>query len=346
MWLPALIRDGLTRRRYAGPADVYFCLADHYEPGWRLADANTQRVRVGRWLERYPACASRHRDSAGRPPQHTFFFPVEEYSPEHLDGLALLCKKGFGDVEVHLHHDRDTPQHFGETLEAFADVLYCRHGLLRKDTSGKIRYGFIHGNWTLNNALRDGRYCGVDDETSILLATGCYADFTMPCGPFPEQSRKLNSIYYTIPQATPRAHDAGPNARAGVVRKDGLLTIQGPMSLRWDCRKWGVLPHIEHANLAWDTPPSPRRIDAWIGRHIHVEGAPEHVLVKVCTHGATEKNAAFLLNGGLDALWTSLENYCWERGHRLHYVTAYEMFLKVRELECGVPQSTPIQAVA
>ena len=38
-----------------------------------------------------------------------FFFPIEEYEPEYLDALAELCRAGFGEVEIHLHHDHDTP---------------------------------------------------------------------------------------------------------------------------------------------------------------------------------------------------------------------------------------------
>ncbi len=64
------------------------CIADHFEPGWRHADAGLQARRVQRWVEQYPALFDGFRDADGRPPRHTFFYPIEQYRPEHLDGLA------------------------------------------------------------------------------------------------------------------------------------------------------------------------------------------------------------------------------------------------------------------
>jgi hypothetical protein len=341
LWAPPLVqqlrRPDLTSRI----TDVYFCLADHYEPGWHHADLTLQRERVRAWIDRYPSLASRHSDSHGRPPQHTFFFPEEEYAAEHIDALACLCRKGWGDVEVHLHHDRDSSAGFREKLLGFIETLHQRHGLLRRDAASKIIYAFIHGNYALNNAFPNGEWCGVDDETSILLETGCYADLTMPSAPEPTQSRKINSIYYAAPQPAPRAHDKGINARASRIPPPGLLMIQGPLCLNWIDRKWGILPHIETADLAWHSVPTHARIRLWIAQHIHVEGAPEHVFVKVSTHGAQDRNIESLLTDGLDRTWAYLEDLCKRRNYRLHYVTTYEMFHKIRELESPSASLTP-----
>ena len=80
---------------------------------------------------------------------------------------------------------------------AFKELLADRHGLLarRRDT-GELPYGFIHGNWALDNSRPDGRCCGVNNELAILRETGCYADFTLPSAPSPAQTAKINSIYY------------------------------------------------------------------------------------------------------------------------------------------------------
>ena len=51
------------------------------------------------WLERYPVLAARHKDSDGRPPQHTWFYPAEAYDPEYLDDLARLCHQRLGEIE-------------------------------------------------------------------------------------------------------------------------------------------------------------------------------------------------------------------------------------------------------
>src|SRR5688572_4150769 len=89
LWL-----GGHIRRRRAGrpatpaPVHVFVVVCDHYEPGWAGADPQVQRARVDEWMRRYPALADRHRDWLGRVPQHTFFYPEEEYAPEHLDRLA------------------------------------------------------------------------------------------------------------------------------------------------------------------------------------------------------------------------------------------------------------------
>jgi hypothetical protein len=338
LWLPGLIASRRRRQEPKRPVHVYFCLADHYEPAWRGAAAGVQRERVAAWLKEYPRCAGRHSDSEGRHPQHSFFFPAEEYAPEHLDALSALCRAGWGDVEIHLHHDHDTGPGLESKLLEFADVLHNRHGLLRRDAAGQIRYAFIHGNWALNNSRPDGRYCGVDDETSILLRTGCYADMTMPCGAHPAQSRQVNSIYYTMPRATPRAHDGGPRARVGALPPAGLLTIQGPLALNWRKRKWNLLPRLESGDVAWHTPPARDRVALWVDAGVHVEGAPEHIFMKVHTHGAQDRNVECLLHGGLERLWSWLEELCRNRGYALHYVTACELAMKARELE-AVPMS-------
>lgn len=325
-----------------GLLHLYICVADHFEPAWGRANLDVQRQRIKIWTEGYPQIAARHNDSNGRSPQHTFFFPAEEYEAEHLDKLAALRRQGWGDVEVHLHHDRDTPEGLREKLLSFSETLHSRHGLLRTDKYGNIRYGFIHGNWTLNNSGPDGCWCGVDDETSILMETGCYADFTMPCAPHPAQSRKLNSLYYALPQKAPRAQDRGPHVRVGGDPPHGLLMIQGPLHLRWYSRKWGFIPRVENADVSAYNPPDPRRVRLWIRSHVHVEGAPQHVFIKLSTHGAQEANAGLLLSGGLDTMWTHLESLTKRDDHcHLHYLTAFETFCKIKELESGTAAANP-----
>ncbi len=342
VWLPGLIRSlAAQKRRAFEDTDIYFCFADHYEPRWRGADLALQRSRVVTWLNRYPELAARHHDSDGRSPQHTFFFPAEEYQAEHLDALASLCRAGCGDVEVHLHHDRDTAAGFRDKLLEFIHLLHHRHALLRKDTAGSIRYGFIHGNWVLNNSGRDGEGCGVNDETSVLMETGCYADFTMPCAPHPAQCRKVNSIYYTLPSSQPRAHDSGVDAHAGKSPPRGLLMIQGPLNLNWSNRKWGLIPRVESADVSCYNPPHDVRTSLWIQSNVHVTGAPQHVFIKVSTHGAQERNMDLLFSSGFESLWSSLEGLAHRSpGCRLHYVTAFEMFSKVKEIEAGTPLRT------
>src|SRR5439155_412727 len=117
---------------------VLLCICDHFEPKAGQASVETGRRRVAAWVEQYPKQFGHFRDSDGRPPRHTFFFPIEEYEKEYLDALAGLCKAGFGEVEMHLHHDHDTADGLRAKLLAFKDVL-VGHGLLsRHRQSGMV----------------------------------------------------------------------------------------------------------------------------------------------------------------------------------------------------------------
>lgn len=323
------------------PLTVFICVADHFEPKWERPSREVERSRVERWARGYPASVAGLADSAGRPPQHTFFYPAEEYEPEHLDRLAELCQAGYGDVEVHLHHDNDTSARLRETLLEFTNTLHERHGLLAKDAAGRVSYGFIHGNWALDNARSDGRWCGVNDELTILRETGCYADFTMPSAPADCQTNTVNSIYYAVDDPTrPKSHDRGTRACAGQAPpRDGLLMIQGPLALDWRRRKWGVLPRIENGDLHGGRPPDLRRLRLWIAAGVSVVGRPDWRFIKLHTHGAQERNAAMLLGEPMRRFHESLADLAQRQpGFRYYYVTAREMADLVHQAEAGIAE--------
>ena len=150
-----------SKRRSPRPGEnvhLLLCIADHYEPHQGGATPAVARARVERWLQEYPRRFASFRDSDGQPPRHTFFYPQDEYDAEHVDALAELCRRGFGEVEVHLHHDGDSAERLHEKLRAFKDLLARRHGLLARDRcTGELAYAFIHGNWALCNSRPDGR---------------------------------------------------------------------------------------------------------------------------------------------------------------------------------------------
>lgn len=333
-WLPAHVL-GRRRRRRTRPCHVYFCFADHYEPYGGSRDAVRAGARVRRWIENYPRLADRHRDSDGRPPRHTFFYPEEEYDPALLDELAALCRSGYGDIEVHLHHDNDTATNLRATLARYVDTLHRRHGLLHTDPDGRVVYAFIHGNWALDNSRPDGRWCGVDDELAVLIETGCYADLTLPSAPSDTQTRKINSIYFAKGAPGQRkGHDRGRDIAVNAWgTADELLLIQGPLTLNWRDAKFGLLPRIENGEVSADAPPSAHRVTLWGRCGISVSGAEEHVFIKAHAHGATEKSMDMLFGGGLEQLWGELERqYRDHQGCQLHYVTAWEMYNKIRTL--------------
>lgn len=340
IWLPAHVKNVLSDKYVPRfPLHIVFSLVDHFEPFWNGAGKETALRRTLRWREKIGEVLGRFRDADDRTPRHTFFYPLEEYDPRILDIIKDICEQGHGDLEIHLHHDRDTADALSEKLMSFKEILHDRHGFLRKDAaSGDILYGFIHGNWALDNSRKDGRWCGVNNELEVLRRTGCYADFTLPSAPSETQTRKVNSIYYATGDANrSKSHDDGIDAKAGEKTEGGLLIVQGPLALNWRKRKWGLLPRIENGEISSSYPCRPDRIGLWVAQHIHVEGRPEWLFVKVHTHGAQEDHAEYLLGRGLAETYACLgRNYNDGSRFILHYVTPWEMYNLIKAAEAGL----------
>jgi len=324
-----LVRRARAPHLGGGERHVLFALCDHYEPLHGGATVETGQTRVDAWAQRYPLL-DEFRDSNGRPPRHGFFFPGEEYHPYFLDRLAELCRAGFGEVELHLHHDGDTratvEPRIKEHLQTFA-----KHGHLSRDAKGNFQWAFIHGNWSLANGRPDGRWCGVDDELEMLHDLGCYADLTFPSAPDVCQPDKVNQIFWpTGDLSKARCYEHGDRARVGIAYEDRLLMITGPLSL---ARK-GLGIRLENGAITGSDPPTPDRVKTWIDQGIHVAGRPEWVFVKVHTHGAIEATAESLLGEGGRALHTALADVR-RGGSPVHYVTAREMFNVARAAMAG-----------
>jgi len=330
-WLIPYLMQSRKRRRPSPGEEVHLllCIADHYEPKLGKVPPEMANRRVERWLRDYPRLFGEFRDSDGRPPRHSFFFPLEEYEAEHLDALAELCRQGFGEVEVHLHHDSDTEEGLRRKLLWFKNTLAERHGLLGRDRkTNEPAYGFIHGNWALCNSRPDGRWCGVNNELEILRETGCYADFTLPSVPSPTQTRKINSIYYAqdIP-GRPRSHDAGIDVGIAPASSRSLMLIQGPLLLNWGSRKWGVVPRIENSCIQGNQAPSMKRLKMWLKARVQVPNRPDWYFVKLHTHGANDANMPVLLGEPMVRFHESLARLAEEDPNfHFHYVTAREMY--------------------
>ena len=311
--------------RPEGPRHLLFALCDHYEPLWGKTDEEHGNRRVKAWHEGYPRLVDGYRDAEGRKPRHSFFFPGEEYRPYYLDALADLAKQDLGEVEVHLHHDQDTAATLTEKLEQTLRDL-SRHGHISRDANGKMRWAFIHGNWALANGRDDGKWCGVDEEIPLLWDLGCYADFTFPSAPDQCQPNVVNQIYWpTGDLRRKRSYEQAERARVGVVKRDRLLMVTGPVAL---AKRPGKLSaRIEGAALTATDPASPARVRTWVRQDIHVEGRPEWVFAKLHTHGAPDREAASLLGEGGHALHRELTTkYNDGKNWVLHYVTAREMY--------------------
>lgn len=217
-------------------------------------------------------------------------------------------------------------------------MLATRHGLLPVHRlTGKVKYGFIHGNWALDNSLPGGKHCGVNNELDVLRETGCYADFTLPSAPSPAQTRTINRLYYAIDDPLrPKSHDTGVPVGKGSAPEKGLLLIQGPLLLNWRQRRLGIFPHIENGCLQASQPPTLERLRLWLRARIQVPGRPDWYFVKLHAHGAEPGSALTLLGEPMVQFHASLAEHARQRPRfHYHYVTAREMYNLVKAAEAG-----------
>jgi hypothetical protein len=327
IWGPCYIKQRLRQitLRAAPPLErIWVTIADHHEPRWRHADLSTAQSRVALWRSAWPAIARRCKpDSAGNAPRYTFFFPEEEYHPTLLEPLAEMVREGIADVEVHIHHDGEGRQNFIDRVSGFCSVLDSEHGLLRK-RDGKLTFGFIHGNWALDNSRPDGRWCGLNDEIRILRDLGCYADFTMPSGDSPTQARLVNTIYYCNGELDqPKSYDQGiPVTPGGGVEGD-LVMIPGPIGMRWRDR-W--LPRLETGELRYGNVATPYRVRRWVEIAPRIGGDS---FIKLFTHGAQEQNSSALLHDVLESAFNLLVEEASRRRCSVHFVSAWQMYLAI-----------------
>jgi hypothetical protein len=320
----------------SSPYDVLISVCDHYEPGNGGAANDLADQRVANWVEKYPRLFGAFKDSDGRPPRHSFFYPIEMYRPAELDALAGLCRDGFGEVEVHLHHHNDNAANLRKTILDWKDLLPARHGLLsRHRHTGETKYAFIHGNWCLNNSRSDGRYCGVDHELDVLYETGCYADFTFPSYPDLAQAAKINSIYYASDNGHLN-HQSGIDVGTAPPPKRPMMLLQGPLVPNGKSRKFGLIPRVENGNLQIHLPPTMARLNLWLQPRIGVPTRPDWIFVKLYTHGATEFNQPVVLGEPMVRFHEALaQRAASDANFRYHYVTAREMYNLARAAEAG-----------
>lgn len=342
LWLDDYLR-GTASRRAIGVnqpiTDVLVCVADHYEPRWATTDETLETKRVEHWCDTLPKTLIDRRDSDGVAPQHTFFYPYEEYREPLLKELSSLCAAGYGEIEIHLHHGFDTEASLRTQLDDFVQLLHWRHGALgtHPDT-GAPGYAFIHGNWALNNSGGSDEECGVNDEIKVLLATGCYVDMTLPSAPSEAQVNIANRIYYATSNEKPRGHATGQWVRRGgsITSAEHLMMITGPLGLNWHRRKLGLLPRIENGELADNAPCSPSRIKLWLKLSSAIVDQPAWRFIKLHCHGVQEKDEDIMLGAGCVDMYTELERQFRDQpGYRLHYVTAREMYNIARAAEAG-----------
>lgn len=322
----------LMRKRFrANDHNTHLVIAvcDHFEP-FHGADKNLALKRVATWDRAFSEIVRNYRDTDGHPPKHTFFYPIEQDDAEVMAGIADICHATGSETEIHLHHEGDDAESLAAILQQGKDSLSA-HGLLGEDR----RFGFIHGNWALDNSHPDGLHCGVSGELGVLRAAGCYGDFTMPSAPSPTQTRTINTIYYATSSPNPKSHDrGGPVGSATAKDRDDptkLLMVQGPLGLNWGWRKLGVMPRVENGDLTGANPPTRNRLGVWRRLAPRIGPRSDVIFIKLHTHGAIERNSSMLLGGPMREFHRLLAF----SGLHYHYVTAREMVNIIHAYEDG-----------
>jgi len=300
-----------------GPTHVFFLIADHFEPLFSVE-------RTQQWAHRYRAMAARHRDSGGRPPQHTWFYPGDQYDVRILGVLQQLMADGLGEVEFHYHHDADNTATLSVALK-YAIARFQQFGFL-KTIDGRTAFAFVHGNEGLDNS--DGELCGVNDELRVLHAFGCFADYTFPALYHQAQPPFVNILYAARDDASPKSYR---NQWPLLDLKRGtadLMIFQGPLSLApsWNLRRLFI--DVDDGNIHEAMPASATRVRRWVNTRVHVAERPDWVFVKVFAHGVSSiEDEDEVVGEHFEEALTELEQqYNDGSKYVLHYVTAREAY--------------------
>jgi len=330
-WLPDhLLRHRplhLSRVDTDGPLEVIVAVVDHFEPAGRHGPQHAVES-VAAWCEKYAAIARNHTDADGRFPQHTWFYRAEYPNYGCTRVLGDCCFGGFGEIEFHLHHGRDTHETFFEKLRAGLDFFNQTGAMLTAEAEPRRRFAYIAGNWALDNGVGDDAKSGCNTELIALRDAGCYADFTFPAIGSRAQPRKSNSIYYATDTPQAKSYDTGVDVAVGRRPTGDLLIFQGPTTLHWRAGR------VEDAAIESFSPPAPDRLNQWLRANIHVRGRPEWVFVKLHCHGMQSRS---VLGGPqIDALFETMVDR-WNRPPlRLHFATAREAYNIAKAAEAGM----------
>jgi glycosyltransferase involved in cell wall biosynthesis len=339
IWLFSYLWQSLLRKEKTdalNPIHIIFCIVDHFEPFNGKVSLEKAKFRVQAWLDEYPKLASKFIDSDGKMPQHTWFYAAH-HDQRFLDDLVKLCRSGYGEIEMHLHHNHINP--FPDTEETLRTKImqcienYSRYGIFCLP-DGSRRFAFIHGDWSLDNS-RGKEICGVNNEISILKECGCYADFTFP-SLGEAQPAKINKIYYAKDEPQkPKSYNWGKDLEANGESWGDLLMIPGIVGLRWKPNHRFKLS-IEASNLDQFDYPSQERIDYWVKNALTIKGKPNWIFIKLHTHGSREKNWDSLFGEKAEQMFRYLETKYKENSrYLLHYVTAREMYNIAKAAEAG-----------
>lgn len=301
---------------------VLFLIADHHEPGHGERGVQTSTA----WCEAYKKNIQGIYDDFGNPVRYTWFYPYDHLNSKVIFNLNQLVFEGLGEVEFQWHHGPDTNETFPPKL-AVAISWFNSHGcMLPIGLNPKPQFGFVHGNWSLDNSTGNPNQCGVNRELDILKKYGCYADFTFSTLGTAAQPAKINSIFYAKDTNEPKSYNTGVDAKVGYLNSDFMI-FEGPICFDWHDHIW------ECAALESTSPFKSHRIKLWLKFAPTVKGRPEWLFVKVYTHGIQSKDV--ILSTQFKTMLMELKRICKENRLSLHFVTAREAFNIVKAAEEG-----------
>lgn len=304
--------------------DLIFLIADHHEHSF---DNEKAKESVARWIDDYKKSIEGITDSNGRNFQYTWFYPYDNRrTPGALHKLSKFAEKGYGEVELHWHKKNISDDEFKKGLNDAVE-WFGSYGALVPLTSKKrwkTAFGYVAGNWDLDNGLL--RRSGSSNEIDHLINSGAYADFTFP-NSSDAQPPFYSSIYYAQDDSMPRSHFEGTPARVGG-NGEGLMIFMGPTGLDFKeiTTEFGTIE-------AWWYKNFESRIDNWFDHAPVVEGRPEWRFVKTYTHGVQSRS--LFESGDFRVLLEELVKFSDKEKIRLHFVTAREAYNIVKAAEDG-----------
>lgn len=329
IWLPGYISQ---QKASAPPTDIMLLIADHYEPG--ASDGI-----VAEWLAQYPKLFGEIKDSDGRPPRHTFFYPAEQFKLHQVLALNELVRAGYGEIELHLHHKNDASATLRAKIQQ-AKRDFGDAGALQT-ADGHSHFAFVHGNWALDNSVGDAAHnlCGVNDEITILQEEGGFGDFTFPAYATTAQPPIVNQIYYAWDDPLrSKSYATGQPVEAGKApAPKAFMIFEGPIGLRWFTPWYRVMPIVEYGGIEGDpqTMPDFERFHTWLAANVHVKGRPEWVFIKWHTHGAYARDKKAVLSPAMGELYRQIVEYSRQHNIRVHFVTAREAYNITKAAEAG-----------
>jgi len=309
------------------PIDLIVLVVDHFEPA--VDDAPEAAIEsVVTWCKAYEDIADACQDADGRRPQHSWFYAADNPVFGCLQALSDSAFRGYGEVDFHLHHGHDTHETFAAKLDSGLQWFNSAGAMLTAEETPRGRFGYIAGNWALDNGAGHDAWSGCNTELIALREAGCYADFTFPALASPAQPRKTNAIYYATDTPGPKSYDSGIDVEVGRPATGDLMIFQGPLLLDWYSGK------IEDSALEFASVPNAASMDAWLRANVHVKGRPEWIFVKLHTHGMQARN--MFLSPAIETMFRMMCERWNKPPFRLHFVTAREAYNIVKAAEAGM----------